>query len=77
MGERREFIGVYEDMGDINGVPCFSVDDQIANVSNEVIRCLNCKRRTTLIIAGEERHGCPEMRGYCEDTDYCSKGVRK
>ena len=43
----------------------------------EIVRCRECARRKTYIICDEERHGCSEMRGFCYDNDYCSKGVRK
>lgn len=64
MTEHREFIGSYERMGD--GV--WSVDDQIANVSNEVVRCGECKfylEEHKWCYHFEDSEFCPEPDGYC------------
>lgn len=38
MGEHREFIAMFEHMG----MGVWSIDDQIADTANEVVRCGEC-----------------------------------
>lgn len=73
MNEHREFIGTYENMG----LDVWSVDDQIADTSNEVVRCKNCAHRHAVLLSGKERYFCLNMRGLLDDNDFCSKGVKE
>lgn len=69
MSEHREFIGSYERIGD-----CWSVDDQIADPANEVVRCRDCRHFDSGEVGGGEWYGCelldfamPDMEnGFCK-----------
>lgn len=52
MGEHREFIGSYEKMGE--GV--WSIDDQIADTSQEVVRCRECRRFVENATPNDDEH---------------------
>ena len=74
MGEHREFIGTYEKMGE--GV--WSIDDQIADTSQEVVRCKDC------VSCYRDEDGmwcCLYGTGFYRrpryEADYCSKGKRR
>lgn len=78
MGEHREFVASFESMGE--GV--WSVDDQIANVSNEVVRCRDCKHYSNCewILATDVMHVCHFWHGEptkVEPNGYCAWGVRR
>ena len=68
MGERAEFISTYENMG----LDVWSVDDQIADIRNRIVRCRDCQ---SLIDCGDHylcvMWGCPT-----EPDGYCHKGER-
>ena len=71
MGEHREFIGSYEKMGD--GV--WSIDDQIADTSQEVVRCKDCTHWTE--DEAEYYHYCGEWCGQVEPDGFCKWGERR
>lgn len=63
MGERAEFIGTYENMG----LDVWSVDDQIADIRNRIVRCRDCEELSDALgtpWCDEFDHGT-SLNGYC------------
>lgn len=76
MGEHREFVASFERMGE--GV--WSVDDQIADPANEVVRCRDCRH----FIEDSEScmffHSLPfgdEVEVMVHQNGFCAWGERK